>query len=59
MWKAELRGEPWASLRMLPGLNHLFEPGSGDPSPAEYEHPSHVSELVIAQVADFVLGVVR
>lgn len=59
MWKAELAGEPWATLRMLPGLNHLFEAGTGDPSPAEYEHPGHVSELVITQVADFVLGVAR
>lgn len=59
LWKSELGNETWASLRMLPGLNHLFETGSGEPSPSEYEKPSHVSEVVITQIADFILGAPR
>jgi pimeloyl-ACP methyl ester carboxylesterase len=53
-WKAGLAGEPWASVRMLSGLNHLFETGSGEPSPAEYAKPSHVSEGAVAQIAEWI-----
>jgi len=57
LWKAGIGGESWASVRMLPGLNHLFETGSGEPSPAEYAQAGHVSEAVVAQIAQWILSV--
>jgi fermentation-respiration switch protein FrsA (DUF1100 family) len=57
LWKAGIGSEPWASVRLLPGLNHLFETGSGAPSPAEYAEPSHVSDVVVAQIAQWILAV--
>jgi dienelactone hydrolase len=55
LWKAAL-GAAWATVRVLPGLNHLFEAGEGAPSPAEYARPSHVSEVAVAQVAEWILA---
>jgi hypothetical protein len=34
----------------------LFEAGEGAPSPAEYARPSHVSEVAVAQVAEWILA---
>lgn len=56
LWNAALGGESWATLRMLSGLNHLFETGEGRPSPADYERPSHVSEVAIDELARWILG---
>jgi pimeloyl-ACP methyl ester carboxylesterase len=55
-WKAALDRQPWATVRVLPGLNHLFERWQGTPSPEEYARPSHVSSVVISQIADWSLG---
>jgi alpha-beta hydrolase superfamily lysophospholipase len=45
-----------ANLRMLPGLNHLFQVGEGTPSPQEYAKPGHMSGAVVSTIADWVLA---
>jgi hypothetical protein len=38
------------------GLNHLFAPGEGPASPAEYETLGHVAPRVVADLAGWVEG---
>lgn len=47
LWRKALEGRHNAVLKLYPGLNHLFQPGSGASAPAEYERPGHVSAEVI------------
>jgi pimeloyl-ACP methyl ester carboxylesterase len=56
LWKAAFAGQSWATIRVLPGLNHLFERWQGAPSIAEYGRPGHVSGVVISQIADWILA---
>jgi dienelactone hydrolase len=56
LWKTAIGAEPWAQLRLLPGLNHLFEAGQGPSTPAEYARPGHVSVDVVASIADWMLA---
>lgn len=50
LWRAAV---PDATFRVYPALNHLFAPGEGPPSPAEYERPQHVDRAVIQDIADW------
>jgi pimeloyl-ACP methyl ester carboxylesterase len=54
LWKAQLSAAPWATLKNLSGLNHLFELGGTPPTPADYERPSHVSEVVVTAIAEWI-----
>ena len=36
-------------------MNHLFMTGEGKSTPAEYEHPGHVAESVITDIAEWIL----
>jgi alpha-beta hydrolase superfamily lysophospholipase len=49
-WRAAV---PHAAFRVYPTLNHLFAPGEGPSSPAEYERPGHVDAAVVADIADW------
>ncbi len=51
LWQAALAGQKGATLKVYPGLNHLFIAGEGPPRPAEYGDPGHVAEVVIDDVA--------
>jgi uncharacterized protein len=53
-WQAALRDRSNATLKSYPQLNHLFIPGTGVPSPAEYQVPSHVAETVIKDIASWI-----
>ncbi|MGZ5381727.1 MAG: alpha/beta fold hydrolase [Thermoanaerobaculia bacterium] len=53
-WKKELGGRPGVALKSYPALNHLFAPGEGRSTPAEYEKPGHVAAEVIEDIAAFV-----
>ena len=53
-WRAALAGSQRATFKTYPALNHLFVAGSGPPTPAEYEHPGHVAETVIDDVARWI-----
>jgi len=47
LWKAGLAGSQQASFRDYPALNHLFIPGEGPGSPAEYRKAGNVAPAVI------------
>ena len=47
------------TIRVYPSLNHLFSPGDGPSSPAEYEPAQHVDPAVIADITAWVDGVVN
>lgn len=53
-WQTALGDRPNTTLKSYPQLNHLFIPGTGTPSPAEYQVPSHVSETVIKDIANWI-----
>lgn len=53
-WKKALAGKKLATLKSYPALNHLFLPGSGKSTPAEYEQPGHVPVEVIDDIAKWV-----
>jgi dipeptidyl aminopeptidase/acylaminoacyl peptidase len=50
-WTAELGSRPNVTLRLYPGLNHLFIAGSGPGNPAEYGVPGLVADEVISDIA--------
>ena len=53
-WKAALADRPEVSIRVYPAHNHLFAPGSGPCTPAEYEPAQHVDGAIIADIAEWV-----
>lgn len=54
-WRRLLAGNPRATFVSYPELNHLFAPGEGTSTPAEYMQPSNVDERVIAAIGEWVL----
>jgi dienelactone hydrolase len=50
-WQAALDGKPDVTIRVYPADNHLFFPGEGPSSPAEYEPAQHVDPAVVADIA--------
>jgi dienelactone hydrolase len=52
-WQAALSGHPEVTIRVYPECNHLFAPGSGPSSPAEYEPAQHVDARVITDIAQW------
>ena len=50
-WRAALDGRPNVTFRVYEADNHLFFPGSGPSSPAEYEPAQHVDPEVVAGIA--------
>lgn len=58
-WKKALAGKPEVTLKVYPGLFHLFmpssSPGTGLGTPADYQKPGHVVEPVIEDIASWIL----
>ncbi len=54
LWKSALAGNPNVTFHSFPSLNHLFLPGQGPSTPAEYAQASHVDAEVIDQIAGWV-----
>jgi hypothetical protein len=52
-WEQALAGQQGATVRRYPELNHLFVPGSGPGTPAEYQQPGHVSATVVADLGEW------
>ena len=52
-WQAALADRPHVTVRVYDADNHLFFPGTGPSSPAEYEPAQHVDPAVIADIADW------
>jgi dienelactone hydrolase len=55
-WEAGLAGRPGVTVRVYPADNHLFFPGSGPSSPAEYEPAQHMDPAVVADVASWLIS---
>ena len=55
-WEAGLAGRPDVTVRVYPADNHLFFPGSGPSSPAEYEPAQHMDPAVVADVASWLIS---
>jgi hypothetical protein len=53
-WRAALGTRKDVEIKSYPALNHLFIPGSGPSSPAEYTVPGHVDEAVIRDIAAWI-----
>lgn len=53
-WKNALGARKNVTFKSYPKLNHLFMPGEGVPSPADYKLTNHVSEQVISDIADWI-----
>jgi uncharacterized protein len=53
-WRAALGDRPEVTVRVYPAHNHMFTPGSGPLTPAEYEPAQHVDGAVIGDIADWI-----
>jgi dienelactone hydrolase len=56
-WRAALGGRPGVTIRVFAADNHLFFPGSGPSSPAEYEPAQHVDPEVVTAIAGWLAAV--
>jgi dienelactone hydrolase len=54
LYREALAGRPDARFAFYPDLSHLFAPGTGTSTPAEYMQPGHVDGRVIADIVAFV-----
>jgi dienelactone hydrolase len=55
-WRAALAGRPGVTIRVYDTGNHLFIPGEGPASPAEYQQAGHVDPAVVADIAGWLLA---
>ena len=54
-WKKALGSQPTVTFKLYSELNHLFVAGQGKSTPAEYEQPGYVAEVVVADIANWIL----
>jgi dienelactone hydrolase len=52
-WREALDGRPDVTIRVYDADNHLFFPGSGPSTPAEYEPAQHMDPAVVADIASW------
>lgn len=52
-WRSGLAERPDVDIRVYDADNHLFFPGAGPSTPAEYEPPQHVDPAVVTDIADW------
>ena len=53
-WRDGLGERKTVTINTYPTLNHLFIAGEGKSTPAEYERPGHVSEIVLDDIAGWI-----
>jgi fermentation-respiration switch protein FrsA (DUF1100 family) len=53
-WREGLAGRPGVRIALYPSDNHLFFPGSGPSTPAEYDVLQHVDRTLVDDVAAWV-----
>ena len=53
LWQAGLASAPGVTIRIYPLDNHLFFPGTGPSTPAEYEPAQHLDAAVVADIASW------
>lgn len=51
-WRSGLTDHPDVTFRVYPDDDHLFFPGTGPPTPADYEAAQHVDPAVLTDVAE-------
>lgn len=54
-WKSALGKNKSVAFKTFAKLNHLFMPGEGVPSPADYEKTNHIAAEVVGDIAAWVL----
>ena len=54
-WKMGLSQRPDITIRIYEADNHLFFPGAGPSTPAEYEPAQHVDPAVVADIAKWLM----
>ncbi|MFC9438091.1 serine aminopeptidase domain-containing protein [Nocardia sp. NPDC057030] len=52
-WQAGLALRTDVTTRVYPADNHLFFPGTGPSTPADYEAPQHVDPTVVSDIAEW------
>ncbi len=57
IWKRELKDRADIAFRLYDDLNHLFMPGQGKSTPAEYQQVGHVDERVVRDIADWIASI--
>ena len=53
LWKTGLAGQKNVVFRSFPALNHLFVPGEGKSTEAEYRKPGHAPAELVEEIAKF------
>lgn len=53
-WKKGLETDKKCTLKLYPGLNHLFVEGTGKSRPDEYDRPGHVSKETVEDIAQWI-----
>ena len=53
-WRAAVGGHAGVTIKSYPTLNHLFLPGEGKSTPAEYERAGHIPDVVLDDIADWI-----
>lgn len=56
VWQSvlDVDGRPGSALYLLPGRNHLFLPGKGEPGPAEYGRPGEMGPELMDLLGDWI-----
>ncbi|MGR6918681.1 serine aminopeptidase domain-containing protein [[Actinomadura] parvosata] len=55
-WQSGLAHRPDVTIRVHDADDHLFFPGSGPSTPADYHRPQHVDAAVVTDIADWLLS---
>src|SRR6266487_6171793 len=58
-WRAGLAHRPDVTIRVYHPDNHMFFPGTGTSTPAEYEPAQHVDPAVVADIASWLTTAAR
>jgi dipeptidyl aminopeptidase/acylaminoacyl peptidase len=53
-WRDALAGHARVTIKSYPTLNHLFLPGEGKSTPAEYGRAGHIPDFVLDDIADWI-----
>jgi dienelactone hydrolase len=53
-WRDALERHAGVTIKSYPALNHLFLPGEGKSTPAEYQRPGHIPDAVLDDIAAWI-----
>jgi dienelactone hydrolase len=53
-WRDAVGARAGVTIKSYPTLNHLFLPGEGKSTPAEYERAGHIPDFVLDDIADWI-----